>query len=95
MNFFQQGIGSEHGIIYLVAFESFKKSMLIGNGLKSIRINCKKIVLSKGEMCLAHPHNFHLEILNDTGLLGYLSLTFFVILTILKSLKNSPKTTLV
>ena len=88
MNFFQQGVGSEHGIIYLVAFESFKKSMLIGNGLKSIRINCKKIVLAKGEMCLAHPHNFHLEILNDTGLLGYLSLTLFVILTILKSLKN-------
>jgi len=88
MNFFQQGVGSEHGIIYLVAFESFKKSMLIGNGLKSIRINCKKVVLEKGEMCLAHPHNFHLEILNDTGLLGYLSLAFFVILTILKSLKN-------
>ncbi len=88
MNFFQQGVGSEHGIIYLVAFESFKRSMLIGNGLKSIRVNCKKIVLAEGEMCLAHPHNFHLEILNDTGLLGYLSLTLFVILTILKSLKN-------
>ena len=39
-------------------------------------------------MCLAHPHNFHLEILNDTGLLGYISLTLFVVLTILKSLKN-------
>ena len=88
MNFFRQGVGSEHGIIYLVAFESFKKSMLIGNGLKSIRINCKKIVLAEGEMCLAHPHNFHLEVLNDTGLLGYLFVTLFVISTFLTSLKN-------
>ena len=88
MNFFSQGIGSEHGLIYIVAFESFKKSVLIGNGLKSIRLNCKKIVMPKGEMCLAHPHNFHLEILNDSGLLGYLLLTLFVIFTFLKSFKN-------
>ena len=39
-------------------------------------------------MCLAHPHNFHLEILTDTGLLGYLFITLFVIFTFLKSLKN-------
>ena len=88
MNFFSQGIGSEHGLIYVVAYESFKKSMLIGNGLKSIRINCKKIDRHKWEMCLAHPHNFHLEVLNDTGLLGYLFITLFVISTFLTSSKN-------
>ena len=62
--------------------------MLIGNGLKSIRINCKKKDKHKWEMCLAHPHNFHLEVLNDTGLLGYLFITLFVIFTFLSSLKN-------
>ena len=44
--------------------------------------------MPKGEMCLAHPHNFHLEVLNDSGLLGYLLLTLFVIFTFLKSFKN-------
>ena len=44
--------------------------------------------MPKGEMCLAHPHNFHLEVLNDTGLLGYLFLAFFVIFTFLKSFRN-------
>ena len=88
MDFFSQGAGAEHGLIYIVAFESFKKNIIVGNGLKSIRINCKKIDMPKGEMCLAHPHNFHLEVLNDTGLLGYLFLAFFVIFTFLKSFRN-------
>ena len=117
MDFFAQGAGSEHGLIYIVAFESFKKNVLTGNGLKSIRINCKKIVIpeghplfssvmpstampsvwsAKGQMCLPHPHNFHLEVLNDTGLLGYLFLTLFVIFTFLKSFKNySSKSTFI
>ena len=47
-------------------------------------------------MCLAHPHNFHLEILTDTGLLGYLFITLFVIFTFLESLKRyRHKTTFV
>lgn len=87
-NFFGQGISSEHGLIYVVAYESFKQNILIGNGLKSIRVNCKKADMPKGKMCLAHPHNFHLEILNDTGLLGYLFITLFVIFTFMSSLKN-------
>tara|TARA_B100001123_G_C15305600_1_gene1022581 strand:- start:974 stop:2296 length:1323 start_codon:yes stop_codon:yes gene_type:complete len=94
MDFFSQGAGAEHGLIYIVAFESFKKNIIVGNGLKSIRINCKKIVMPKGEMCLAHPHNFHLEVLNDTGLLGYLFLFLFVMLTFFKSFRNyNPKDT--
>ena len=88
MNFFSQGIGSEHGLIYVFAYESFKKNMLIGNGLKSIRIHCDKKDKNKWDMCLAHPHNFHLEVLNDAGLLGYLFLTLFVLSTFLTSLKN-------
>tara|TARA_Y100000590_G_scaffold393449_1_gene471752 strand:- start:369 stop:1694 length:1326 start_codon:yes stop_codon:yes gene_type:complete len=103
LNFFSQGIGSEHGLIYFATFESFKNNMIIGNGLKSIRSNCAAIIKAKipgkrspGEMCLPHPHNFHLEILNDAGLLGYLFIAFFVILTFLKSLKNYYlKTTLI
>ena len=52
------------------------------------KTNCKKIDRHKWEMCLAHPHNFHLEVLNDTGLLGYLFITLFVISTFLTSSKN-------
>lgn len=96
-NFFSQGLSSEHGRIYLLTFQSFKKSVLIGNGLRSLRANCNKVVIPnvdstdryiKGKLCLSHPHNFHLEILTDAGLLGYLFVTLFVLFTFLASLKN-------
>ena len=71
--------------------------MLIGNGLRSLRANCNKVDIPnvdstdryiKGRLCLPHPHNFHLEILTDAGLLGYLFVTLFVLFTFLASLKN-------
>ena len=63
--------------------------MVIGKGLKSIRSNCRKVDLStERKVCLNHPHNFHLEILHDTGLIGYLFISLFVIFTFITSLKN-------
>lgn len=89
LNFFSGKISSTHGLNYITTFESFQESMIIGKGLKSIRSNCKNISLStEREVCLNHPHNFHLEVLHDTGLIGYLFISLFVIFTFINSLKN-------
>ena len=39
-------------------------------------------------MCSTHPHNYHLEVLHDTGLIGFFTLTFFVILLLISSIKK-------
>ena len=52
--------------------------MIFGNGIKSFREDCKKLVThKKGRLCSNHPHNYYLEILTDTGIVG-----FFVTLAI-------------
>ena len=39
-------------------------------------------------MCIPHPHNYHLEILHDTGLVGYFIVIIFLILTLFQTVKN-------
>ena len=57
---------------YLITFNSavqtWKENKIFGGGLKSIRINCK---IKKNTICTTHPHNYTLEILLDTGILGF------------------------
>ena len=35
-------------------------------------------VKQKNTICSTHPHNYHLEVLHDTGLVGFVIITFFV-----------------
>ena len=57
----------------------------IGGGIKSFRHNCpKRKILSHNERttCNMHPHNYYLEILTDTGLIGFIlsCLIFFSVI---------------
>ena len=78
----------------LTALEVWKKNKLFGNGIKSFRFECHKIIeelrgkllltTPKG-MCSNHPHNYYLEIFVDLGIVGLLlviglALTFMVFL---------------
>ena len=65
------------GIPYLTEFYSFydtwKLNKTIGGGIKNFNFFChagpkKRINLE----CNMHPHNYYLEILTETGLLGFL-----------------------
>ena len=61
----------------------------IGGGIKSFRHNCpKRKILSHNERttCNTHPHNYYLEILTDTGLIGLIISCLIFILTIYYSL---------
>ena len=42
-------------------------------------------------MCENHPHHFYLEILNDVGIVGFITIFSAVILLIIKILKNFQK----
>jgi len=76
-----------HLKIYLTSFESFKESKLLGNGLKSFRFKCAKFLKNKNFLCSTHPHNFHLEILHDGGLLSFFFISVFVVTLIINVTK--------
>ena len=67
-----------HGKIFLTAFKSFNDSKILGKGLKSFRYECKNYLKEKNTICSTHPHNYHLEVLHDTGLVGFIIISFFV-----------------
>lgn len=56
---------------YLIHFNSgiqvYKNNILFGQGLKSFRLNCK---YDKYQTCNTHPHNYLIELLVETGLVG-------------------------
>tara|TARA_Y100001958_G_C20965068_1_gene362350 strand:- start:317 stop:712 length:396 start_codon:yes stop_codon:yes gene_type:complete len=62
------------------SYEVFLEKKFIGGGIKSFRQNCPKLNKTN-KNCSTHPHNFVLEILNDTGIIGLiLSIVFSLLL---------------
>ncbi len=66
--------GSGHTVIYLTAIDVWMDNPIIGNGIKSFRIKCLTKLHLPNRVCSSHPHNYYLELLNNTGLLGTLLL---------------------
>ena len=88
------------GLHYDASISIILEKPLLGNGLKSFRIKCKKYEIGKVEyhnstidkfkgyrVCSTHPHNFHLEILVDSGLIGY-SLFMIFLFYLIKDIKK-------
>ncbi len=74
---------SVYNHIYITSLDLFLERPLTGRGIKSFRETCKERVHLPNRICSTHQHNYHLQILNDTGLIGYLiffGTFFFVIL---------------
>ena len=86
INFFDTTWGSH----YLTAFELIKKEPLFGNGIKSFRFLCGKQkieTVTKDKRCSTHPHNIHLEIISETGVVGYLIFILFISILLFNSYK--------
>ena len=82
----------------LTAIEIWKQNKIFGNGIKSFRVKCQKVITEqKRGLCSNHPHNYYLEILVDLGIAGILlvmliALTFIIFLA--KNYKNLRKNNL-
>jgi O-antigen ligase len=89
------GIGrpehNSHAGMLVTAGQTWKLNKLYGNGIKSFRRDCGKVKHPDYTLqCSNHPHNYYLEILTETGLLGIfitIILAFFFTFFIFKSLK--------
>ena len=72
-----------HFKLYKAVIESYQRNIYFGNGLKSFRFNCVNV-----SNCSTHPHNYHLEVLHDTGIIGFTLLTLFILIKSINRIKT-------
>jgi len=62
-----------HESHYLTALNMFYDNFLFGVGPNMFRFECSNIKYATGEFnCTTHPHNTHIQILAETGIVGYI-----------------------
>ena len=73
-----------HIQIFITSIDLIKDKPLIGKGIKSFRNNCSEKMHLPNRVCESHPHNFFLDITNDSGLIGLALLIFPVLILVYK-----------
>jgi hypothetical protein len=63
---------------YVASSKLFLSDPIIGRGIKSFRNTCKEIWHHPNTVCSNHPHHFYLEIMNDTGIVGFGLIIIFI-----------------
>ena len=91
---------SYHRRIFLAAIDTWKENKILGNGIKSFRQDCWKLegpdvnlgddILpnKKNRLCSNHPHNYYLEILTETGVVGMVLILIVALMFVGFVLKN-------
>jgi O-antigen ligase len=82
---------SSYGRLWESGYLLFEKNIIFGVGLKNYRVDCDNQIdprpQSIPQFCSTHPHNFFLEILSETGLVGFFIffIFFFYLIFYLKN----------
>lgn len=75
---------SHYILLQKSAFKVWKKNILFGSGINNFSTECNKQDLAKIKLethynpCSAHPHNTLVEILSETGLIGFIMLILII-----------------
>ena len=81
---------SNYGPHFYAAIDIFKRNKLFGTGLKTFRIECANANVEpsmEDRKCNTHPHQIYLEILSETGIIGFLLFFSFFLIIMFKSIK--------
>tara|TARA_Y100001968_G_C19338982_1_gene708429 strand:- start:192 stop:1217 length:1026 start_codon:yes stop_codon:yes gene_type:complete len=76
---------------FQLAYQMFKSHPFTGVGMNNYKYGCLNINEFKRDVCWNHPHNFYLQFLTETGLIG-LSMFLFYIFLIFKNIAIDFKT---
>jgi O-antigen ligase len=95
---------SPHVLHFISAYEIFRDNKFLGVGIKNFRKVCKNlddkkysklynlnIIQFNKYKCATHPHNVHLEILSEVGLLGYIMFILIVLRILYRFILFQPK----
>ena len=81
-----------HDSLIQTAYNMFKDQPIFGHGPKMFRIICKDEKYATGVApCMTHPHNYYVQLLAETGIIGFLflfSALVYVIYTALRQFKS-------
>ena len=79
-----------HDSLIRTAYNMFKSKPITGHGPKMFRVQCKNYAIG-ATPCMTHPHNFYIQLLAETGIIGFLflfsALSYFVFVS-LRHLKS-------
>jgi O-antigen ligase len=82
----------DHDVLIRTAYNMYKDQPLFGHGPKMFRVKCKDEKYSAGSRsCMTHPHNFYIQLLAETGIIGFLflfSALSYVLYTALRQFKS-------
>ena len=78
-NFDKVYIFSEaHTHHYIISYEIFKNNFIFGSGPKTFRSICKEDEYSDLQFgCTTHPHHSYIQLLAETGIIGFIFLLIF------------------
>ena len=68
-----------HQQLYITSIDIILDDLIIGRGIRSFRNTCKEKIHLPNRSCQSHPHHLYLDILNDTGILGFFTILILVL----------------
>ncbi len=75
-----------HDSLYKTSFNMFNQNKILGIGPKMYRKQCSDEEYKVGtSACNTHPHNTYIQLLAETGLLGFMIFIFFVLSFVFKA----------
>jgi O-antigen ligase len=81
-----------HDSVIRTAYNMFKDQPILGHGPKMFRVICKDEKYAVGiSSCMTHPHNFYVQLLAESGIVGFLfllSALVYVLYTALRQFKS-------